>query len=346
MGWLLRIFAALVCVSAFGLGAWPVSLLALVYLAYSFRGSRGTRQAPPVESTLPARNRPWGMYSLGGALLLLSAVAMASGGTYSPIVLSLCGLAVLLRPLLGTNGLWSQVVPIRDSVLLRNRFLPFRWYAAADVKLESQGQTRGLTALEGELLVFAGRVPSALLVVEVGSISYRGAEEKLVRRLRMDTRALSQRGAHLLPLDSGEAAERLSPALRRLNMGTGGLKAASSLPFDVLALRAKGGLVVSQRAFRATGEGGRAAIPRPDIPVSRPPLLAEVVEEIGESQGWPAPDEYSPFLAAMDASRTEPLADRIRTKGGADGMVAVATLTGTEVTLTRAQLRTVARVYG
>ena len=47
----------------------------------------------------------------------------------------------------------------------------------------------------------------------------------------------------------------------------------------------------------------------------------------------------------MDASRAEPLADRIRTKGEGEGRVAVETPGGTQVKLSRAQLRAVARTY-
>lgn len=104
--------------------------------------------------------------------------------------------------------------------------------------------------------------------------------------------------------------------------------------------------MVSHRAFNVLEPNGAAAIPSPDLKHSRDPLFAEVVQEIGEKHGWPGPDEFVPFLAMLDASRNEPLADRFRTKGEADGKLTVETPSGAQVRLTRAQLRAVASIYG
>lgn len=342
MGWFLRILAALVGIFAFGLGAWPVSLIVLIYLVYSLRRPRA---APLRQEVLPRPHRARGRLVLGGVLLLLSVIALGAGGTLSPLVFLVAGMAVVFWPILRIGGLTSLVVPVKDSVLLRSKAFPFRWYTVAEVKLESRDQTRGITAMDGRLLVFAGRAPSAFLIVAVCALRYGQAEERVIRDLQSCSRMLSQRGAHLLPLDSADAVRRLSLTLDRLNMGTVDLEGVASLPFDVFALRAREGVVVSHRAFRVSAQGGPASIPASDLSVPRPPLLAEVVEKIGEKNGWPGPDEYSTFLAAMDASRAEPLADKIRTKGEEGGKVTVETPGGAEVRLTRAQLRAVARIY-
>lgn len=276
--------------------------------------------------------------------MLLSALTLADGGTHSPAAFLFLGLVVLLWPSLRAKGLVERVVPVKDSVLLRSRLLPYRWYAVAEVKHEAPDQTRAIAALDGTLLVFAGKAPAALLVLCVNAIGYRQAEEMMVEDLRRSEGALSRMGGHLLPLDSGDAAGRLSLSLKRLGAVANYLDAVASTSFDVLVLRAEGGLVVSHREFRAI-EAGRPAIPRPDLSVLRPPLLAEVVEKIGEGHGWPGPDEYSSFLAAMDATRSEPLAERFRAAGEIDGRMAVETPNGVGVKLTRAQLRAVARIY-
>lgn len=346
MGWGMRIAAIFVGLVALGFGGWPISLLALAYLVYSFRKPKPQRAYLLRQEVLPKPRRPWGRYVLGGVLFFLSLVAIGAGGGLSPIVFFMGGLAVVFWPVIRRNGLASGVVPVRESILLRSRLFPLRWHALAEVKLESQDQTRGISALDGRLLVFAGKTPSAFQVVSVYAFGYKEAEEKVVRKLQRETRTLSQRGAHLLPLDSREAIQRLSLTLDRLNVGTDDLEAVSSLPFDVFTLQTEEGLVVSHRAFRIAGDSGPAFIPPPDISTSRQPLFAEVVEKIGERHGWPGPDEFSPFLAAMDASRTEPLTDRIRTKGEVSGRVVVETLGGAEAKLTRAQLRAVARIYG
>lgn len=345
MGWGRRILAAAVGFLSLGVGAWPVSLIALAYLLCSFVRTNAAPAVNSGEERLPRTNGRWGRYGLGAVLLLLAVVALGTGGTFSPYALSFGALAVLLWPLFRVGGIARQVVPVKESVLLRNRFLPFRWYAVAEVKLEAQDQSHGISALDGELLVFTGRASSAFLVVQVDVFGVRRAEERVFEKLRRDTGMLSKRGAHLLPLDSGDAVQRLSLTLDRLSMGANDLGTVSSLPFDVLALQTKEGVVVSQRAFRILEQCGAASVPASDLPTPRPPLLAEVVEKIGERHGWPGPDEYSPFLAALDASRAEPLADKIRTKGEGEGRVAVETPGGAEVGLTRAQLRAVARIY-
>ena len=347
MGWGLRVVAILIMMVSLTLRAWPISLLALVYLVLSFRKPRAQRAVILRQEVFAKPRRPWGRYALGAFLLLLAVIALGSGGTFSPVVFFLVGALLISWPLLRTYGGADRVVPMKESILLRSRFFPLRWHALAEVKLESQDQARGIAAMEGRLLVFAGKNPAALQVVSVFALGHRHAESKVVKELQRVTRMLSQRGAHVLPLDSAEAAVRLSLELEKLKVGTDDFEAVASLPFDIIALRVKDGLVVSLRAFNVV-EAGRAApaIPSPDLSQEREPLLAEVVQEIEEKHGWPGPDEFTPFLAALDASRTEPLVDRIKTKGKDNGLMAIETPGGAEVRLTRAQLRAVARIYG
>jgi len=345
MGWSLRLLAVLIGFIAFSFGAWPVFLLAGVYLAFSLRKPKGRRAANARQELFPGPKRPWGRYALGALLFLLAIVAWEEGGTFSPLVFTLGGLATIFWPQLRMRGL-TAVVPVGESVLLRSRFLPLRWHALAEVKLESQDQTRGVAAMDGRLIVFAGKTPSAFQVLSVNALSYKQAEEKVVRLLRRETRTLSQRGAHLLPLDSEDANAKLSQELYRLNIGTDDLEAATSLPFDVLALQIKEGLIVALRAFRVSDPVGSASIPFPDLHSARQPLFAEVVEKLGEKHGWAGPDEFSPFIAALDATRAEPIADRIIMKGEKEGKLLVETPGGAPVSLTRPQLRLLARAYG
>lgn len=346
MGWGTRFVAILVILIFFVIGAWPIGLLIFLYLAYSIRRPKAKAVFIRKQEVFGRPGRPWGRYLLGGALFLLAPVALEAGGALSPIAFLIGGAAVIFWPRIERSGFANRVVPIRDSVLLRSSFLPFRWHALVEVKLESQDQTRGIAAMNGRLLLFAGKTPSTFLVVNVHAFTYKQAEEGVVNKLRKETRMLSQRGAHLLPLDSADAAGRLCMGLERLKARTDDLQAVSSLPFDVLALHVKDGLIVSHRAFNISEPVVEPSIPQPDLPLPRQPLFAEVVEKIGERHGWPGPDEFSPFLAALDASRTEPLADRFRTKGEDSGRAVVDTPGGAEVKLTRPQLRAAARIYG
>jgi len=84
----------------------------------------------------------------------------------------------------------------------------------------------------------------------------------------------------------------------------------------------------------------------PDLASFREPLFAEVVQEIGEKHGRPGPDEFSPLLAALDATRSEPLADRVQMKGEDAGRLTVRSAARPEVRLTRPQLRVLMKIYG
>jgi hypothetical protein len=346
MGWGARIVAVFASLVLFALGAWPLALLPLIYLIFSLR-------KPQVRPTYLARaevlaypQRPWGRYALGSFFFLLAAVAWRSGGTYSPLFFASIGSAVVLWPYIRGHRYVSSVVPVKDSVLLQNRLFPFLWHVLVEIKLESADQTRGIEAASGRLLLFAGKTSAVLQVISVLALSHAEAEKRAMARMRQETRMLSQRGAHLLPLDSADVAERLSAKLERLRVGTGDFGAVSSLPFDVIALTVKDGMVVAHRAYNLSEtKGGRPTIPWPDLKQTREPLFAEVVQEIGKLHGWPGPDEFSSFLASLDASRTEPLPDRIRLGEEAGIKVTVETPGGASVQITRPQFRVLARIY-
>jgi hypothetical protein len=272
---------------------------------------------------------------------------LESGGTYSPVVFLLLGVIVIILPQIKRSEFTRRVTPVRDSVLLRSLLLRYSWHSLVQVKLESQDQTRGIASMNGNVLLFAGKTPSVFQVVSVFALDCRRAERKVVKKLKNESRMLSQRGAHLLPLGSDEAAEKLSLRLERVELGSGDLDAASSLPFDVLVLRIQDGMVAAHRAYNISeGQGREAIVPVADIALLRQPLFVEVVHQIGEAHGWPGPDEFSPFLAALDASRGEPIADKVQIKGEKEQTLAVETPGGAQVSLTRPQLRALARIYG
>lgn len=346
MGWGFRFFAAFVMLAFFLLGLWPVSLAVFLYLVLSSRRPRVQTVYVQREGAFAKPGLPWGRYALGAFLLLLSVVALNSGGTFSPVVFFVGGVGAFVWPLTRRAGISARVDPVKDSVLLRSRLFPLLWHALAEVKLESRDQTRGLAAMGGRLLFFAGKSPSVYQVVSVYGLGYSHAENTVMKKLRQETRLLSQRGAHLLPVDSTEAAKKLSLKLEKLKIGTADFEAVPSLPFDSVVFEVKDGRLVSHRAFNVLESNSSSILPAPDLKPRREPLFAEVVQEIGEKHGWPPPDEFSPFLASLDASRAEPLADRFQVKEEADGRLTVETLGGAQVLLTRPQARALARIYG
>jgi len=348
MGWGRRLIAVFVGLLAFGVGAWPITLLAFLYLFFSLRKPR--RQPVYVlkqGEIFTKPERPWKRYAASGFLLFLSLIALESGGTYSPLVLFLGGIGVISWPLIRRSGLANRVVPIHDSVLLRSLVFPFAWYSLVEVKLELQDQARAIASMNGKMILFGGRTSSMFHIVSTLALDYKRAEKKTMKMVKDESRMLSQRGAHLLPIDSSQAAERLSVGLERLKLGTNDLEAISALPFDVLLLHVQDGVIVAHGAFNISGRHGECPIiPTTDTTHIKQPLFVEMVQRIGESHGWPGPDEFSPFLAALDASRTEVFADRIRMKEETTEKLTVETPSGAQVGLTRPQLRALARIYG
>ena len=345
MRWGVRLVALLAMLTFFLLGAWPISLIVFLYLVLSSRKPRVLTVYVQRAGAFAKPGRPWGRYAIGTFMLLLSVVALESGGTFSPIVFFVGGVVAFAWPVIKRVGLLDGLVPVHDSVLLRSGLFPLAWHALAEVKLESQDQTRGLASMSGKLLLFAGKSPSVYQVVSVHALGHRQAEDRVAKQLGQYTKMLSQRGTHLLPVDSGDAARKLSSEMERLRVGTDDFDAAVSLPFDAVVFRVEEGRLVSHRAFNVLEPNGRALVPTPDLKHLREPLFAEVVREIGERHGWPGPDGFAPFLASLDASRAEPFADRFQIKGEDQGRLVVETPGGAQVRLARAQLRALARIY-
>lgn len=230
MGWGMRILAVIAMLVFLTLGAWPISLLIFMYLVYSLRRPKAKAALVQRQDVFQKPRRSWRRYVVGAFLILVSLVAAGSGGTYSPFALFGAGVAVIFWPYIGGARLFGRVVPVRDSILLRNRLVPLSWHALAEVKLESQDQTRGVASMGGKLLLFAGKAPAMFQVISVRALNYRQAEAGVLKKLKRETRMLSQRGAHLLPADSADAASRLSLDLERLSVGTEDFEAISSLP--------------------------------------------------------------------------------------------------------------------
>lgn len=345
MGWGARFLACAVALIALLVGLWPIAILSLGYFVLTFRRPKGQRAIILKQQVLPNPRQPWGRYAAAAFFGILGATAVAEGGTLSPILFLGCGVAVLTFTPLRTRPFVRGIFPVDSSILLRSKLFPLLWCSLVEVKVESQEQVRGIAALEGNLLFFAGKAPSTFKVTSVYAVSFRQAEEKILRRLRKDSKSLSARGVHLLPLDSHDAQARLSLVLGSLEVGAEAIVDASVLAFDLLSLGVKDGLVVSHRAFRIVEPSSSAWVPPSDDSSGRRPLLAEIMEEVREEYAPLSQDVLTSFLASMDASRTEPVVDRIKTKGGDEDTLMVETPSGLEVRLTRAQLRAIVRMY-
>lgn len=337
MGWTLRFVALLVGFVAFGAGVWLLSLLCFLYLAISFRPRRSKRESAKEHRSIhiPVRQ------VFAGALLALSAVALASGGVLSPMILVIAGLALLLWPMLLPRLRISEVVPLGNSILLRSKYSPIGWCAIAELKPGAEPFPRAVSSFTGTLLVFmdTGR---ACALVACHSLGRREAETKLLSRFKF---AAPSGGAYLLPLDSESAADVLRVKLSRTKLPAGDLAESASRVSGLLVLDCHGGRVSRAGAFEVEGASASSSLPGNPTDLESPPLTWEVLDTVGKRTKWPDPDSFSDLLDSMTATRGVPVGERIREMDGSGSKMTVHTLSGEEVQLSRPQLRAILTVY-
>ena len=275
-------------------------------------------------------------------MFLLSAVAFASGGALSPFVFFAAGLASLFWRSLVRGLPRSDVVPVRDSILVRPRLMPFTWSAVAELKPGSDDFARAASSFSGKLLVFTdtGKVYS---VPSCFALSRGEAEAKIMDEFRREALA-GRAGAFLLPLDSIQATGVLSRNLSRMKYPMEQIaRSAPRIP-GALFIECGGGHVLRASVLDQT------PAPKPKLPgdpevMSNPPLTWEVFESVAKGTRWPQPDSLSNLLDSMVATRGVPLAERVRgleTEG--DGLK-IQSLSGDEVRASRTQLRALVSLY-
>jgi hypothetical protein len=321
-------------------------------------------------------------YLLGGLLFLAALFGMSSGGTFSPLVFGGLGALCILWAPLARGGHLPEIgySPLRESTMLRNVLLPFQWLTIEELKLSSQESARALSVLHDDLVVIAppSEKPSAYLVVKQLALGYRGAEAKMSEKVRKLAGLLGTRGTYLLPLDSQEAVRRFQPGFEALKMDLGResvLEAVGHSPYDILVVKPDGGQAKSLGAYRVDPSirereveavignpngspvvanvplSGRASLPIARDSFERPPLLWEVISCLQERFHFSEPDAYTMFLNNMHLSRgVAPGAKMSLATGDSAGRLNGSTLTveslgGTPVELTRAQLRTIVKIY-
>jgi hypothetical protein len=120
----------------------------------------------------------------------------------------------------------------------------------------------------------------------------------------------------------------------------------STTDYDILSIETRKGMVHAVGAYK-TSEGKDVVMPAARQVFARPPLLWEVLQEAGKKIRWPNPDERTTFLASMSATRGETIGERVVETGvsGDSQVVMVQSLGTPSVSLSRAQLRAIARIY-
>ncbi len=334
------IFVALV---AFGVGLWPVTLLASGYLAAS--AWRRTRRSHGAKDARVHRNLSALRYPAAGALLVLSLVAFTSGGVFSPLVLAGIAVLIMAQASLGYGRFAGRVKPVKNSILLRHILLPFEWAAVSEVKLGTSSPPRALSAIRDKLVLSCSGNPTAYVVLGTRAMTSGAAERKLVGRLSEIARILSPLGAYLLPLEASSAAISLSAPLERADIEPGDLLGRNPPPFDTLVLDSEEGKVARVGAYSKLDGSQDASIPVAFTTERQRPLLWELLEAIGDRVKWPQADACSSFLNSLQVTRREPIGERVSMVSQSPEVVQLEAAGGARVELSREQLRALMTIY-
>jgi hypothetical protein len=377
MGWKLKILAFIVALVAIPFRAWIITIPLLIYVLIGFIPRRKKQQqvvvqmvstqyqvenpsyapvphtiqplpiAPPSKARLPGKTLA--RYLIGSIFLILGLIAAGAGGTFAPLVFGGMGVLLVLWGPFSRPARISVLKPAAESILLRTK-IPFLWIAMAEVKLVTQQPARPISSIGERLLVFASESPTIYLVLQRIALDHRGAEEKILSRMREIAKATAPLGAYILPLDSVKVAERLDISLQDLKIDPETWKQnLSMVHYDILAIESKEGHVKSFAAYMKDGSKppGRPRLPSVGKRPSRPPLLYEMLYPIGTRVHWASPDAYTAFLSSMAATENATIGERIIDTGSAvdSQILRVRSVGSPAVELSRAELRAIVRVY-
>ncbi|MDA4127143.1 MAG: hypothetical protein OK452_08095 [Thaumarchaeota archaeon] len=337
MGWTRRLFVGLVGAVSFAAGLWFVGIVSILYLAMSFRPR--PKDAPggaKAKSRIPIR------LFLAGGLFVLSAIAFGAGGTYSPVLLFSAGLVAFFWSRLPVGSIFAQVVPIEESILLRSKYVPFLWYALAEVKPGPEDFPRAASSISGTLVIFVDSA-RAYALAKCRAMGRNSAEAQLLSRLK-DSVSSHQSRAYILPLDAKSASELFLHRLSTTKIPEDLATRASSLP-GLLVVHAHGGRIEQASAYKISAPAGSPSLPLGHKEMKGRPLLWELLESIGKRSRWPGPDAYSNLLDSVSATRGELIGERLGGIEGSGSSVIVQSLGGEKLELSRPQLRAIISIY-
>ena len=348
MGWMMKAGLFLFALFAAALGAWiiAVPVLALLVLPPLLKGKRGGKLGESRGST-GRESKVW-LSGIGAVLVLLSLMALFSGGTFSPLVLFVAGMALLLGRRIAVR-ISSNSAPVENSILLRSRLNPLHWNAVAEAKVSTRDVEGALSGISERLLLVSTPAPRIFLIFSASSFGQRGAEDQLTRQMQSATRALVPLGVYLLPLDASEVATVTALHSARIETRTEDQRQfISASDYGAVAIEAKHGFVESFELY-SRPEKTRNAMSilsgmseRSQSPLTVRELLHLALQKIGA----PHPDRYTAFLSSMAATEGETLGQRLTKTVGKQGQVLLVASLGTPpVELSRAQLQAVAKIY-
>jgi len=333
MGWIKKGIIFIVGLALLGTPLFVLGILCIGYVILTLRSGK-PKGAP--GSVLPIKPR----YLLAGALSILSLVAFASGGVLSPLLFGALACLVFVWPRLPFGRMTSEVVPVSGTILLRSSLVPFVWHSVAEVKPGVEELARALSSFEGRLIIKHGAVYAH---VKTFALDATSADAKITNEFRTMASTVKQGGAYFLPLDAATSANafkmRISPKTSK------GDTLAGPTP-DVLVLEASGGFVSKSGTYSSESSPSKGAtIPQATRAFNHRPLIWEFLERVGNRFKLPEPDSFSNLLLSVQASRNEPLSERLAGLESSGENLKVKALAGDEVGLSRAQLRAIVSIY-
>ena len=339
MGLKLKLLAVFIGLASLSLGAWLLGLICFLFFFITIWPRRSL--TPTAKSHGWVRISP--RQALGLLLLFLSAVAIASGGVFSPFVFFLTGASILMWPAIIRKLPLGELVPMEGSILLRSRFLPVLWCAVAELKPGSEEFPKAASSFAGRFLLFTdtGKVYSIATCFAAGR---KLAEAETLDRFRRAAPS-GRAGAFLLPLDSVQAADVLRPKLTRVKFPLEKLADSASRVSGAIVLESDRRTVQRAAVFEIEGKSATPSIPARPVDIESPPLTWEVFDTVGKRTRWPQPDQFSNLLDSMLATRGVPMAERVRELETSGDQVKIQSLSGEEICTTRTQLRALVSIY-
>lgn len=332
MGLLLKGALLLVAVLVAG-SLWEVSALIFAYLLVPLLLRRNRSGGGGVQKGTGSWTKV-----VGAALIGLAGIGVAAGGRFSPLAFAIPG-AVLLVPASWVPAL-GGARPVRHSILLRGAFVPFRWYAAAELKVATRDPARALSGVEETLLVRHSPSFSVSVVLRVAALTASGAEKRAVARMRSLADRLTPLGVYVLPVDSRPASDLCT--LPPKAWGRASLQ-KETLDGVALLVDAKSGEVAAYDLFAGKGAPG-SALGRPGRRPAGRVFLAEVLRASFEAEGT-GTDDFTSFLAGVAATSGETAGERLMELEARGDEVVVGAPGCPRVSLTRAQLAAIVGVY-
>lgn len=346
MGWRLKALAFLFGLFAVSFGAILVAIPVFLYVFWPWiRGER--RKGGPAGAKGPKVGGGWMKY-VGFFFLFLSALAFVGGGSISPLVFGGLGVVLLFYGRGSSGSMPSWIAPVKDSIVLRDRILPFRWFAVAEIKALSLDAPKVLPAVNERLLVKTGGNARAYAVLEISALSEGEAEVKLVTRLREVARVILPLGAYLLPLKSEESFALVKCSRQSVKLDMGNLEhSMASAPYDLIVIKPQGHMVESLGAYQLTEGGNSELATKSPQGLNKSVLVWEVVTTVSTRARWVPPDEETAFISSLAATRGAQIGERLVDAGSESGgqTLVVRSLNTVPVELSRGQVRALVRIY-